>query len=454
MLQIIQNRINKVTILLIIGILILPGGRCQKYEFPLYRFVIDPGHGGVSRHPSSKYGDKYDLLSGKYLENYKEGASFRGISERDLVYNIAEKAYQLLLHCAPGADFQNFRNILKKYTDSEPQRIYILTRKSRGRSLPDKEAYTLDDPNENFRYFDFPGKEGSSRPGRISRINSFKPHLVLSLHNAVNPPEEKMGLNPVIVPSYDLLQKGLQYLKGNKKVKKSMKRRLITNWFNQDNIRGSFRWFLSDVSYYFTGYPLDRRNRTDYKDFTGYRYNMLSWAYRDGKGWVKDASRHKPGTRYSKNISDIVPEGKFWERERSKFEKFRREGGPEGFGGDNNYASYEIIRYILYALKIRGVEDRSYFPGKPYIGVWILPLHMNAVSPFIELGYLRKKFHRSVLTKKQDIIAEAIAVAVYSLFAGLELKQNGYRYTPRGKRIDLEKYRITTDKDYFETVVR
>jgi hypothetical protein len=268
----------------------------------------------------------------------------------------------------------------------------------------------------------------------------------------VNPPREKMGLNPVIVPSHDILQKGLRYLKGEKNIRKKLNRKLTYNWFNQDPKRGSFSWFLSDVSYYFTGYPLDRRNRTDYKDFTGYRYNMVTWAYRDSEGWQKDAVRHEPGTSYSKDYGSFVPEGKFWERERSRFEKYRREGGMEGFGGDNTYASYEIIRFILYALKMNGLEDRRYFPGKPYIGVWILPLHMNAISPFIELGYLRKRFDRYVLTKKQDIIAEGIAVGVYSLFSGLKLKNNGTRHTPKGKRIDLDKYRITTDMDYFKAV--
>jgi hypothetical protein len=450
--QIVQHWKKILQSVLVALFLILPAERLHKYEFPLYRFVLDPGHGGVSRHPSSKYGDKYDLLSGKFLSEYREGATFRGIRERDVVYNIAEKAYQLLLHCAPGGDFQRFRNVLKKYTQSEPKRIFILSKKSRGRSLGKKEELELDDPNEKYRYFDFPGKDGSTQPGRISRINSFKPHLVLSLHHAVNPPREKMGLNPVIVPSYDFLHKGLQYLKGDKSIKKKLNRKLIYNWFTQDTKRSSFKWFLSDVSYYFTGYPLDRKNRTNFKDFTGYRYNMVSWAYRDSKGWEKDAINHEPGTPYSKDYGNIAPEGKFWERERSIYEKYRREGGMEGFGGDNNYASYEIIRYILYALKMNGLEERSYFPGSPYIGVWILPLHMNAVSPFIELGYLRKRFDRFVLTKKQDIIAEGIAVAVYSLFAGLELKDKGSRHTPRGKRIDLGKYKITTDTDYFEAV--
>ncbi len=452
MFQIIHHTKTILRSVLIAVFLFLPGERSYKYEFPLYRLVLDPGHGGVCRHPTSKYGDKYDLLSGKYLDDYKEGATFRGIRERDVVYNIAEKAYRLLLHCAPGGDFRKFRNILKKYTDTKPERIYILTQKSRGRSLSRKEEYTLNDPNEKFRYFDFPGKDGRNRPGRISRINSFRPHLVLSLHHAVNPPREKMGLNPVIVPPYSFLQKGLQYLKGEKSVRKKINRKLLDNWFIQDPRRGPFRWFLSDVSYYFTGFPLDRHYRTNGKDFTGYRYNMVTWAYRDDKGWEKDAVKHEPGTPYSKDYRDVVPEGKFWERERSRFEKYRREGGMEGYGGDNSYASYEIIRYILTALKMNGIEDRAYFPGSPYIGVWILPLHMNAVSPFIELGYLRKRFDRLVLTQKQDIIAEGIAVAVYSLFTGLKPKDNAYRHTPRGKRIDLDKYRITTDTDYFNAV--
>ncbi|EMO62743.1 hypothetical protein LEP1GSC133_4381 [Leptospira borgpetersenii serovar Pomona str. 200901868] len=43
----------------------------------IFKVVIDPGHGGLDLKPKEDHGDKYDPISGKYLELYKAGASFK-----------------------------------------------------------------------------------------------------------------------------------------------------------------------------------------------------------------------------------------------------------------------------------------------------------------------------------------------------------------------------------------
>ena len=159
-----------------------------------------------------------------------------------------------------------------------------------------------------------------------------------------------------------------------------------------------------------------------------------------------------PKTRYAASIKDFYPEGKFWAREQSPYERYRRDGGYEAFGGDNGYASYEIVRYILYSLHIHGDDHHFQKPGKSYISTWIVPLHVNAICAFIELGYLNRRRDRFILTNKQEEIAEGIAVGIYSLLAGLAPQDKRFKYLPRGKKLELDKYRIEDEKTYFDVV--
>ncbi len=443
---------NILSFLILFSFIIIPVNKFFLKDIPTFRVVLDPGHGGVSKLPKSKHGDRFDSISKKYLDHFKAGASYRGIEEHVIVYSIADKVQKLLYHCSEEGNFSIFREILKKYTDDKIKRIVIITKKSRGKSLTDKEKNTLEDPNAKYRFFDYPDASGQMRRGRLTRINKIKPHLVLSLHLAEVPPNDIKGINPVLAAPYKMLYKGLRYLRGEKKIIKSINKVMLDNWFSQEKDRTPFQWFLSDTSFYFTNYPLNRYNKIEYKKFKGYRYNMIDWAYRDEQGWEEKAKNHEPNSKYSRNYRDIVPEGKFWDREKSKYEEYKRSGGEEGFGGDNAYASYEIIRYILYSLKLHKLYHKSLLPGKPYVGIWIVPLHVNAINPFLELGYLRRKVDRFILTKKQKEIAEGIAVGIYSLLAGMKIKDTKFQYKPKGKKIDLKKYKISNEKSYFDLV--
>jgi len=77
---------------------------------------------------------------------------------------------------------------------------------------------------------------------------------------------------------------------------------------------------------------------------------------------------------------------------------------------------------------------------------------VNAISAYIELGYLNRKWDREMLLNRQDQIAEGVAVGVYSLFAGLENVKGNFKSKPSGKSIDLERYNITQEKSYFDIV--
>jgi hypothetical protein len=439
----------------VILMLLVPSS-LSRYEYPLFRVVLDPGHGGQCVFPRESFGDRWDPISRRYLDDFREGAARGRITEQEIVYSIALKTNAILQNLAPGGDFKKFEKIARKYCGSGLQRINIITVMSREKGISREEAdgkveKSLD-PNGPYRLFDYPDSSGNRRQGRISKINSFSPHLVVSLHLAGSAPDEYKGMNPILVAPYDFLEQGLRYLKKNITGTDFFRNNRMNDWFCENTRREAFQWFLSDVSQYFTGYPLDANLKIRRNRFKGYLYNMNGWAYSDNPGWENRARYHVPNSRYSMNFRNVVPQGKFWDRERSKYEKFRRDGGEEGFGGDNAYASYEIIRYILSSLKLGEAYHKSLVPGRPYVSTWIMPLHVNAINPFIELGYLNRRIDRYTLLNKQDEIAEGVAMGVYSLLAGMKPLDEGFAHAPRGKRIDLEKYRITNERSYFDAV--
>ncbi len=448
-----KKRIYHISVIFFFSLFFLfTTSQVPEYEFPVYRVVIDPGHGGVSMKPRKKYGDRYDPVTGNYLDDFKEGAARGRLWEHKIVHRIGKKAMDILKYCAPGEDFDRFRKIIKKYHKGEVKRIYILSMISRGKSITRKDAGNMKEPNGEFRLFDFPGHNGKMKKGRISRINEFRPQLVLSLHLAGSAPRRYRGMNPILVAPYSMMSKGLEYLQGKRKKRSFFYNHKMNDWFEESNKRSSFEWFLNDTALYFIGYPLKRNRKVNVNEFKGYRYNMVSWAYKDDPGWEKRARKHPAGSPYSRDYKKFKMEGKFWKREQAKFEEYRRQGGIEGFGGDNAYASYELIRYMLTALKQRGIQGRSYCPGKSYVSTWILPLHVNAVCAFIELGYLNRWRDRRILTRNEDDLAEGIAVGIYSLMTGIEPRDRNFKHRPKGKRIDLQKYQISTDKSYFDAV--
>jgi hypothetical protein len=449
-----QININPNKLLLIVFIILIFlffSTDVNKPEFLTYRIVIDPGHGGFSLVPKIKHGDRYDLLSKKYLSNYAAGTTYGNLEERIITYNIANKVKDILDYTLHDNSFGKFREIIKKFTDDNCERIIIQTNLSREKSL-DIGAVNSEDPNAEYRLFDYFNKVGDRKPGRISSINSNKPHLVLSLHCDSQAPVFYRGINPVISAPYSILHKGLNYLKGDENNRNFFYKSPYADWFVESVNRTGYKWFLKDVSVYFTGFPVADNNKAEER-FTGYLYNMVSWQYSDYPGWEKKANHHPKNSQYAINPKDFVVQGKFWDREQSKYESYRRDGGIEGFGGDNLYASSEIIRYILYSI----YQSGNYYPGqklgKPYVSVWSLPILVNAITAYIELGYLRNAKDRFILNNKQNEIAEGIAVGIYSLFAGIKPKNIKLKDLPKGKRIDLSKYKLPSGQSYFDIVV-
>ena len=150
--------------------------------------------------------------------------------------------------------------------------------------------------------------------------------------------------------------------------------------------------------------------------------------------------------------------GKFWDRERGKPELMRREGGLEGFGGDNLYASNELLRFMQYGLRLQVNEDKDTYkePNKillPFVSTYSIPTFVNAISAYLELGEITSDRDMYFVTTKKRKTAICLAVGIYSLFNGLELRPIETLYTPKGRRIDFEKYVGSTGLSYFEEVV-
>jgi len=421
-----------------------------RMEFPRFRVVLDPGHGGISLPDRSLHGDRYDSISRAYLQPFKEGASWGPIEEHAVVYEIARRAAALLALCGEGGDYGRFARILERYSETPPPRIVIDASLSRGDSRNKKEILARADPNGEFRIFDYPGPDGAMLPGRISRINAMRPHLVVSLHVARSGSPYFRGMNPVIVPPFGFLYNGLRVMRGELSGAKFFHSSPYADWFDEESSRSAFEWFLNDSMLYFSGFPLDAKRKINPAGFKGYRYNMVGWRYRDDTGWEQRARNHPDFSPYSASPKTISLTGRYWDRERSIFERYRRDAGDEGFGGDNHYASAEIIRYILMSLRRHGVDHPDQRLSKPYVSVWHMPLYLNAVTAFMELGYFNRPHFRHILTSRQDEIAEGVAVGVYSLLAGMEVRGGQRGATPRGKRIDLDKYRDSNKESYFD----
>ncbi|HOO72363.1 MAG TPA: N-acetylmuramoyl-L-alanine amidase [Spirochaetota bacterium] len=421
-------------------------------EFPEYRVVIDPGHGGVSSVPKSVHGDRFDTVTGTYLDYYRDGASRYDIDEHRIMYSIAARVYRLLRDCSGSGEYGKFHDLLSRYTSSSAPRIQIVSVMSRPESASEEIDNKDTDVNGEYRLFDYPDEKGRMQQGRMSCINGLKPHLVVSLHCASSGPGDYKGMSAVIVPPHDFLHEGLRYLQNKRLDRDFFTGELAEYWFCETVKRTNFSWFLNDVSLYFTSYPLDRFYSQRFNRYKGYRHNMVQWNYRDPGEWEIPVMYMIRGSQFAGRLASFEPEGPFWDRERSRFESYRRDNGPEGYGGDNLYASNEIIRFITCALEKNGHGPRYTKPAKPYVSVWALPLLVNAVSAYVELGYLGRKDDRNMMLHRQKEIAEGIAVGIYSLFAGINVNED-CKEAPKGKRIDLTKYSVTSEKSYFEAVI-
>ncbi|MBV6493405.1 MAG: hypothetical protein LDLANPLL_01421 [Turneriella sp.] len=425
-----------------------------------YRVVLDPGHGGRDLIPYSLYGDKFDRRTGVYLDRFREGARVRGVWEFEVMYDIAQKAKALLDKTTTEEGRREFKKILQKYgkiTNGEIESIETFI--SRPAGYIESYFENRDDPNSRFRLYDYPNqKTGALEMGTISRINALTPELVITLHLTHTHAPSEGAMATVITPAYKTYKTALEYVQANKTERKRLSNNFAksvwANWFIFDDRYKKFSSFMADAFIYFIGFWSKPNGvQTDYSRFRGYRHNLVTWQYADSDAIVESLYAQN-GERYATNLISFEPKGKFWEREKAEPETWRREGGPENFGGDNHYAGMEILRFVRNAFIVNGVDTQRSAPKilKPYISTWAVPTYVNAVAPFVEIAHTVSKRDYLRMAKHRKIYAEGVAVAAYSLLYGLSTPHT--KMAAKGKKIDLAKYENLASGNYFKQVTR
>ncbi len=438
--------------------LLLSSSLCA--EGPEYTIVVDAGHGGAV---INRKDDKWDPVHQKYQDYYNSGMEYKDLKEYEVVLELSLKVRKYLELTQSARGWSKFEKILKKFSPNEHfPRVRFNVAMTREESW-EKTGLKKEDPRVNapFRLYDYPDDPENPQkilPGRLSFINSQKPHLVLSLH--LNPAigNHPGGMAAVLSPgfrTFDTIRK-IHLNKLPSKRFFQLKWVQEATWLTMEPGWSSYESARADTWVYFHGYRSNKSGTDLWWDKNrGFRWNMVTWHFQDPPGWEVLARKHEPGP-YSLNYRRYRPEGKFWDRERGQPELWRREDGPLGYGGDNHYASDEILRFIQFG--VRQMSSRMSKPGAigeiqpPYVSTYSLPTFTNAIVAYLEVGYLNRKRDRKVVIDHMDETARSIAAGIYSLFMGLKLKKEAYPFQPQGNPIDFKKYETLPEGNYFKIV--
>ncbi len=427
-----------------------------------YRVVIDPGHGGA---PTEFKDDRWDPITKTYLDKYNFGMNYKDYYEYKIVLQIAKKVHYYL--SLIQKDWKQFETILKDFSDQkEFKKINIQSFLTRTINWEDTKLKE-NDPKVNhlFRMYDFPS-ENKIELGRISRINALKPHLVVSIHLNPGGTKHPGGMAVVLAPGFQTFQLIKDIFLGKRKKEEFYKLPWAPYWLVNEKGWTKLEMAFSDTWVYFHGFRWNKdTNKPWLEKNRGIRYNMIHWTYRDEPNWIEKAieqrEKNLPGS-YTLDYTKHIPEGKFWEREKSEQEYWRRETPIKKlgirFGGDNHYASDELLRYIQFGVPILLKKNhKTIRMGKildPFVSTYSLPTLVNAICAYLEIGFLDVKRDREFVLKYQEEIAKSLAVGIYSLFVGLELKKDfKTNFRPRGKSVDFKKYIEHKNGNYFEKVV-
>ena len=453
--------IKKLITILFLSLFLYGSEKCSLHalEIPSYNVILDPGHGGASILKDGKtiYSDRWDPITQTYLSPFNTGMHYNGYQEHLVVLALAKEVKRYLdLSCSKWT-WKFFEKILKKLSPQEKfPRICIDSTLTRKDSWNHRYRKTTNPAiNAPYRMFDYPDNKNRMRLGRLSFINQKKPSLVVSLH--MTPAgKESGGMAAVLSPGYRTFNM-LRRIHLDKEPFSKWKRSI---W------RGKFLWgeagwrqyalARSDAWVYFHGFPSNHNGKEPRLEINrGIRQNLITWKYQADPSWIKNYNPTAPGP-YSLNYKHYKPIGKFWDRERSIAEQWRREDGPLKYGGDNHYASDELLRFVqqgVRALNKKFQEGGDIGPiYQPYVSAYTLPIYVNAIVAYLEIGHLNRAMDRNLIIKHKKIVAQSLAIGIYSLYAGLKLNAIKNPFTPRGKKLDFKKYKNLPEGNYFQIV--
>ncbi len=417
---------------------------------PLYIVVaINPNHGGKEAKASQFDGDRYDELTSKFTKDYKEGLYYQNLSEFDLLLNLSKKIYNLFKDTKTKTGWKKFEKILKKYAQSTNIKFKkvvfepLLTKETNYNYYEKKEEKDI---NRYFRLMDSPSKSLLKKyhKGILSFIYKYRADIILNFDLNYGGSDSK-SIFSINVPSFYFFEfVKNKIIKSNfsfnlSEIKNNEYRYIIQHWWG-NNQTEKIRNLINDVWIYFTGYiPKENYIQPDLDKFMGLGYNMFDWDYRDSTRWYKDYDDKDENPHYNSDLRLWKPAGEFWKRERMIVELKRRKDGILSFGGDNLYASEEIIKYIQYIL---ATENFYIYSAPPVFKYDELSLYTTGISININLGSIYKEETQKLLTKYSNILSEAICVGIYSISAGFNIKTNIKKdlSTPVGKPIDFKFY--------------
>jgi len=416
---------------------------------------MDPGHGGAI---VPRKDDKWDPVTRQYLDFYLSGMMYNQYTEQEIVLDLSKKVRKYLELTRSDDGWLEFEKILRLFSDQkdfERVRFKIdMAREdgwqNRGKPVTDPEV------NAPYRMYDYPNPARDMRMemGRVSYINSKQPYLVLALH--LNPAEgtNPGGMGAVLSPGYPTFDLLRRITLGQAPADAFYKLPWADKWLISDPGFTQFESAKGDAWVYFHGYRMLKNNTPWLGKNRGIRWNMITWKYSDPPGWEKLAAKAGPGP-YAIKYAEWKPEGKFWDRERSPMELWRHEGGPLGYGGDNHYASDELLRFVQMGVPIQVPERRA--PGSmgeivpPFVSTYGLPTFSNAIIAYLEIGHLNRDRDRTMVLQNSEELARSLAAGIYSLFRGLSVKKTG-KVRPKGAPLNFAKYENAPGGNYFRAV--
>ena len=437
---------------------------------PEYRLIIDPGHGGANIIKNGKFlkSDRWDPVTRRYISYYLSGMRTKSHSEHLVVLALAKRLDYYLKLTQTSWGWKQFEKILRRFgrpvkdqqnIDPKFKRIILNAKMTRTDSWNMRHNKNSDpEVNAPYRMYDYPDQRGRLRMGRLSFINQNRPELVVSLHMTPAGKGNKGGMAAVLSPGYKSYNLIRQIHLG------ALPMRHWKNSYWNGKILGTeagwnqFESMRADAWVYFHGYRSNRRGtQVNFDAPRGIRQNLISWAYKESSQWHKNYNPHQPGS-YALNYKDFQAKGLFWQREKGQAEKWRREGGKLLYGGDNHYASDELLRFVQYG--VRALRPKMRKKGRigkinpPFVSSYALPIYVNAIVAYLEIGFLNRKRDRDLIIGEQDSVAQSLAVGIYSLYRGIKLHSNlentqNNAWLPRAKPLKFERYRNLKGGNYF-----
>jgi N-acetylmuramoyl-L-alanine amidase len=451
-------------------------------SIPEYKIALSPGHGGKDEFGRKKTGDSWYYPAQKFCRGYSSGTRHKNLTEEKIVQNIGQSIKKILDLTRTDKGWTEFKKLLTSLSKQKYfKRIMFNTELIRSRSWKDlDEKEKSGDSNRYIRMFDSPADYDKKGPkgiyyGRLSRINIFRPHLLVPLHLNTSGSKKWRGMHTVITPPYHIFKEisdawKINGLKGIEKLKNPW----LEIWNNSSSSRTRASWAANDCSTYFTGRRLNKHAEYFSNTFIGIRHLMVSWTFNSFpmylKGFPEKTKNNWPYlvSKIKKPFSQIFS-NPFLEREKSRFEKLRRSGGPLKFGGHNHYAGLEIIKFTrLWLYKCLKTEfeknNKTPFPDcreitgpilPPAVSDWSEPMLTNAVTAYLELGLITNKQDRLLLLSYPKRFAQGIALGIYSLFSGLNpINPKGADQIPKGEKIDWNLYNLNhNEQEYYQNLM-